>query len=93
MTVEGDIIANAFNMFSITWAVALDVSKGFERVEHAYLLHKHKPSGNSGKVFKLVLSFLDYRRLCVVTDGMFKEEWPINVGIPQSIGIVTLFLS
>ena len=40
LTVGPDRIARAFNRPGATLAVALDISKGFDRVWHAGLLHK-----------------------------------------------------
>ena len=43
-----DRIAGAFNRSGATHAVALDISKAFDRVYHAGLLHKLKLHGISG---------------------------------------------
>ena len=69
LTVVSDRIARAFNMSGATRAVALDISKAFDRVWHAGLLHKLKPYGISGSIFGLISSFLSNRRLRVVLDG------------------------
>ena len=71
----------------------LDISKAFDRVWHAGLLHKLKSYGISGKVFGFVSSFLRNRRLQVVLDGKSSQEYPVNDGVPQSsiLGL-TLFL-
>ena len=47
-TVVSDRIARAFNRSGDTRAVALDISKAFERVLHPVLLHKLKSYGISG---------------------------------------------
>ena len=76
-----------------TRAVALDISKAFDRVWHAGLLHKLKSYGISGPTFSLISSFLSNRRLRVVLDGKSSQEYPVNVGVPQgSILGPTLFL-
>ena len=60
--------------------MALDISKAFERVRHAGLLHKLK-------------SFLSNRQLRVVLDGKSSQEHPANAGVPHgSILGPTLFL-
>ena len=88
-----DIIARAFNRSGATRAVALDISKAFDRVWHAGLLHKLKSYGISGKIFGLISSFLSSRRLRVVLDGKSSQEYPVNAGVPQgSILGPTLFL-
>ena len=83
LTVVSDRIARAFNRSGTTRAVALDISKAFDRVWHAGLLHKLKSYGISGQIFGLISSFLSNRRLRVVLDGKSSQEYPVNVGVPQ----------
>ena len=93
LTVVSDRIARAFNRSGATRAVALDISKAFDRVWHAGLLHKLKSYGISGQIFGLISSFLSNRRLRVVLDGKSSQEYPVNVGVFQdSILGPTLFL-
>ena len=76
-----------------TRAMVLDISKAFDRVWHAGLLHKLKSYGISGQIFGLISSFLSNRRLRVVLDGKSSQEYPVNAGVPQgSILGPTLFL-
>ena len=63
--------------------MALDISKAFDRVWHAGLLHKLKSYGISGQIFGLISSFLSNRQLRVVLDGKFSQEYPVNAGVPQ----------
>ena len=92
-TVVSDRIARAFNWSGATRAVALDISKAFDRVWHAGLLHKLKSYGISGQIFGLISSFLSNKRLRVVLDGKSSQEYPVNAGVPQgSILGPTLFL-
>ena len=51
-------LARAFNRSGATQAVALDISKAFDRVWHAGLLHKLRSYGISGQIFGLISSFL-----------------------------------
>ena len=67
--VVSDSIARAFKRSGATRAVALDISKAFDRVWHAGLFHKLKSYGISGQMFGLISSFLSNRRLRVVLDG------------------------
>ena len=93
LTVVSDRIARAFNRSGATRTVALDISKAFDRVWHAGLLHKLKSYGISGQIFSLISSFLSNRRLRVVLDGKSSQEYPVNAGVPQgSILGPTLFL-
>ena len=93
LTVVSDRIARAFNRSGATRAVALDISKAFDRVWYAGLLHKPKSYGISGQIFGLISSFLSNRRLRIVLDGKSSQEYPVNAGVPQgSILGPTLFL-
>ena len=86
-------IARVFNRSGATLALALDISKAFDRVWHAGLLHKLKSYGISGQIFGLISSFLSNRQLRVVLDGKSSQEYPVNTGVPQgSILGATLFL-
>ena len=75
--------ARALNRSGATRAVALDVSKAFDRVWHAGFLHKLKSYGISGQIFGLISSFLSNRRLRVVLDGKSSQEYPVNARVPQ----------
>ena len=93
LTVVSDRIARAFNRSGATRAVALDISKAFDIVWHAGLLHKLKSYGISGQIFRLISSFFSNRWLRVVLDGKSSQEYPVNAGVPQgSILGPTLFL-
>ena len=58
-----DKIARGFNRSGATRAVALDISKAFERVWHAGLLQKLKSYQISGQTFDLISFFLNNRGL------------------------------
>ena len=93
LTVMSDRILRAFNRYGATRAVALDLSKAFDRVWRAGLLHKLKSYGISGQIFHLILLFPSKRQLQVVPDGKSSQEYPINAGVPEgSILGPTLFL-
>ena len=73
--------------------MALDISKAFDRVWHAALLHKITSYGISGQIFGLISTILSNRRLRVVLDGKSSPEYPVNAGVPQSSILgPTLFL-
>ena len=83
LTVVSDRIARAFKRSGATRAVALDISKAFDRAWHAGLLHKLKSYGISGQIFGLISSFLSNSWLQVVLDGKSSQEYPVNAGVPQ----------
>ena len=62
--------------------MTLDISKAFDRVWHAGLLHKLKSYGISGQIFGHISSFLSNRQLQVVLDGKSSQEYPVNGAIP-----------
>ena len=73
--------------------MALDISKAFDRVWHADLLHKLKSYRISGQIFGFISSFLSERRLRVVLDWKSLQEYPANAGVAQDpILDLTLFL-
>ena len=93
ITVVSDTIARDFNRSGATLAVALDISKAFDRVWHASLLRKLKSYGISGQIFGLISSFLSNRWLRVVLNEKSSQEYPVNAGVLQgSILGPTLFL-
>ena len=83
LTVVSDRIARAFNRSGATRAAALDISKAFNKVWHAGLLHILKSYGISGQMSGLISSFLSNRWLQVVLDGKSSQEYPVNAGVPQ----------
>ena len=93
LTVVSDRIARAFKRSGATRTVRLDISKAFDMVWHAGLLHKLKSYGISRQIFGLISSFLSNRRLRVVLDGKSSQEYPVDTGVHQvSILGPTLFL-
>ena len=64
LTVVSDrIFARVFNRSGATRAVAPGISKAFDRVWHAGLLHKLMSYGILGQIFSHISSFLSNRRL------------------------------
>ena len=93
LTVVSDRIARASNRSETTRAVALDISKAFDRVWRVGLLHKRSSYGITGQIFGLISSFLIKRWLLVVLDGKTSQEYSVNAGVPQgSILHSTFFL-
>ena len=57
LTFVSDGIVRVFNNSETTRAVALDISKAFDRAWHAGLLHKLKSDKISGQIFELLFFF------------------------------------
>ena len=63
--------------------VFCDISKAFDRVWHAGLIHKLKAAGISGKLLKWFVSYLENRKQRVVLPGA-QSHWNfIQAGVPQ----------
>ena len=70
-------------MDEATRAVALDISKAFNRAWYAGLLYNLKSCGISGQILGLISSFLSKRRLRVVLDRKSSQVfiYPVNAGV------------
>ena len=62
LTAVCDKITRAFNRYGTVQTVAFDIPKAFDRVCHAFLVHRFKSYGISGQKFGLI-SFLSNRQL------------------------------
>ena len=63
--------------------VFLDMSKTFDKVWHEGLLFKLKQNGISGSVLKLLSSFLNERKQCVLFNGHESDWGIVESGVPQ----------
>ena len=82
-----DRIARAFNRSGATWAVALDVSKAFNRVWHAGLLHKPKTWGISSQMFGPTLFLLYINDLpdgAIYGIGIYADDTTLYSGCDQA---------
>ena len=73
--------------------MALDISKAFDRVWHAGLLHKLKSYGISGQIFGLTSSFLSNKQHRVVLDGKSSQEYPVSDNINILMMLAEILLS
>ena len=93
LTDVSDRTARTFNKSGATQAVALVISKVFDRVGHAGLLHKLKFYDISCQIFGLISSFFSTRQLQVILEGNSSQEYPVKDGVCQgSILGPTLFV-
>ena len=83
LTVASDRIARDFNRSGATQAVALDISKAFDKVWHAAFLRKLRSYGISGHIFGLIYSLLSNRGLQVVLDEKSSQEYPPSKRVSQ----------
>ena len=84
---------NAIEQHGESRAVALDISKAFDRVWHDGLLSKLRSYGMPNKFCLWLSSFLSDRSLQVAIDGFLSNTFTTNAGVPQgSILSPTLFL-
>ena len=84
---------NALDKGSEVKAVALDISRAFDRVWHNGLLSKLMSFGIGGQVYRWIRSFLSGRSIRVVINGHESSIGKTNAGVPQgSILGPTLFL-
>ena len=93
LTVISDRITRAFNRSRAARAVACNISKAFDRVWQAGLLHKLKSYRISGQIFDLISSFLSNSRLQVVLEGKSSQEYPVNAGFPQGSILFLLYIN
>ena len=93
MTVFNERIYNSLDTGGETRATALDMSKAFDKVWHAGLIHKLKAYGVVDPILRILESFLQERSLKVVLDGQTSPLYITNAGVPQrSVLRPTLFL-
>ena len=71
--------------------MALDISKAFDRIWHADLLHKLNSYGFTGQIFGLTSSFLSNRQFQVVLDGKSSQDILLMLEFLKAPFLVPLF--
>ncbi len=74
--------SSSLSRFGETFAVALDISKAFDRVWHKALLSKLPSHGFYPALCSFLSSFLSGRSIAAVVDGHCSTPKPINSGVP-----------
>jgi len=78
-----DRVYDAFDRLSEVDYAFLDLSKAFDRVWHAGLLHKLRVRGASPQMWLFWRSFLSGRSFRVAQGGCFSDSFPVTAGVPQ----------
>ena len=78
-----DKILEAMDKTQITALVLLDLSKAFDSIDHARLLHKLSILGASPSTVKWFKSYLTGRRQYVRIGSAYSDTLPITHGVPQ----------
>src|SRR6201990_2844 len=93
LTLLSDSWSSALRHFGESFAVALDISKAFDRVWHKALISKLPSFGIYPSLCDLLSTFLSGRSIAAVVDGHRSSFKSINSGVPQgSVLSPTLFL-
>ena len=83
-TVLSERIYNLLDAGGETKAIALDISKAFDKVWHAGLHHKLKAYRAVGPILSILESFLQERSFRVILDGQSVfTSYITNAGVPQ----------
>lgn len=75
--------AQTLDRFGESVAVALDISKAFDRVWHDALINKLRSIGIHPSLVSWIENFLSERSIAVRVDGVLSDFHAVNSGVPQ----------
>jgi len=78
-----NVWSSSLDKFGESTAIALDISKAFDRVWHPALLAKLYSVGIHEEIITWVRDFLTGRSIAVRVDGFTSESHSFNAGVPQ----------
>ncbi|KAL7637445.1 UNVERIFIED_CONTAM: hypothetical protein RMT77_012173 [Armadillidium vulgare] len=94
LSLLSDSWSSALRGFGESFAVALDISKAFDRVWYKALISKLHSFGIYPSLCDLLSNFLSGRSIAAIVDGHRSSYKSINSGVPQgSVLSKTLFLN
>ena len=83
MTTFYDKLLKNLNEDKITCSIFLHLRKAFDSVNHEIHLQKLYHNGFRSKLFKLLISYLSKRHICVKTDKSVSSSRLLDHGLPQ----------
>ena len=93
LTVLSNSWSSSLRDYGESYAIALDISKAFDRVWHKSLVSKLPSYGFYPSICAFISNFLSGRSIAAVVDGHCSSSKSINSGVPQgSVLSPTLFL-
>ena len=74
-----------------TCAIFLDIKKAFDSLDHKILLKKLDHYGFRGKIWNLLKSYMENRKICTKVDQKASKHFKVTHGIPQGSVLGPLF--
>ena len=84
-TIYDEFLENLDRKFTklCTCAIFLDIKKAFDTIDHQILLKKLYHHGFRGKIWNILKSYLENRKICSKLYQKTSSLWKITDGIPQ----------